>query len=127
MTWPQKIQAVGAAIGRPPVRIRSDRKQNAGAKRITSNLTGRASAIKINIGFNPNRPCAEHADERCSPLRVRDLRSPCHLENGNIKTITNLTGRADAKSKATILNADGSPAAAGRTSDARSWQTANSH
>ena len=37
--------AVGAAIGRPPVRIRSDRKQNVGAKRITSNLTGRATTI----------------------------------------------------------------------------------
>ncbi|MGM9591649.1 MAG: hypothetical protein ACI3VK_02910 [Oscillospiraceae bacterium] len=40
--------AVGAAIGRPPVKIRSDLKQSASAKEITSIVTGRADAKAFN-------------------------------------------------------------------------------
>ena len=36
---------VGAAIGRPPVNICSDVKQSASAKKITTIMTGRVSAI----------------------------------------------------------------------------------
>ena len=39
--------AVGAAIGRPPVEIRSDVKQHASAKEIIAITTGRASEITI--------------------------------------------------------------------------------
>ena len=40
---------VGAAIGRPPVKIRSDVKQHASAKAIISNITGRDSAKAIRM------------------------------------------------------------------------------
>ncbi|MGM9575241.1 MAG: hypothetical protein ACI3VE_04975, partial [Oscillospiraceae bacterium] len=46
------------------------------------------------------------SDERCSPLRVRDLRLPCHLEIGNVPNIAAGYIRADAKKKRTIFNAD---------------------
>ena len=39
------IAPVGAAIGRPSVNIRSDMKQNASAKTITTIMTGRDTAI----------------------------------------------------------------------------------
>ena len=42
MTEPQKNAAVGAAIGRPLVEIRSDVKKNASAKEIIAIATGRA-------------------------------------------------------------------------------------
>ena len=48
------------------------------------------------------------ADERCSPLRVRDLITPCHLENGDISNIAAVYNRDGAKS----ITAN----AAGRTS-----------
>ena len=52
--------AVGAAIGRPPVKIRSDVKQSAGAKNIIAIVTGRAGAKTICANLKLNRPCAEH-------------------------------------------------------------------
>ena len=51
--------AVGAAIGRPPVKIRSNVKQNASAKATISIVAGRASAKKIRSIFNANRPSAK--------------------------------------------------------------------
>ena len=66
------IAPVGAAIGRPSVKTRSDVKQNASAE----------------------------------------------------KKFAIVTGRADAKTIRTILNADSSPAAGGRTSDARPYNDA---
>ncbi|MGM9591733.1 MAG: hypothetical protein ACI3VK_03370 [Oscillospiraceae bacterium] len=46
MTEPQKIQVVGAAIGRPPVKIRSDLKQSASAKTTNTIVTGRDTGKK---------------------------------------------------------------------------------
>ena len=57
---------VGAAIGRPPVRIRSDVKQNASAKKVFTVVTGRADAKKIYSVLNSNRPSGE---ERTSYAR----------------------------------------------------------
>ena len=46
---------VGAAIGRPPVNIRSDVKQHASAKAIISIITGRADAKATFTILNANR------------------------------------------------------------------------
>ena len=54
MTKPQKIQVVGAAIGRPLVEIRSDVKKNASAKEIIAIATGRATAITMTSALKPN-------------------------------------------------------------------------
>ena len=59
--------AVGAAIGRPPVNVRSDVKQYAGAKAIISNVTGRADAKTTISILNANRPCAEHRTSDARP------------------------------------------------------------
>ena len=45
---------VGAAIGRPPVKIRKDVKQNASAKTTIANLIGRDSSITICANLNAN-------------------------------------------------------------------------
>ena len=47
MTEPQKNHIVGAAIGRPPVNVRSNVKQHASAKEIIAITTGQASEITI--------------------------------------------------------------------------------
>ena len=51
----EELQAVGAAIGRPPVEICSDVKQNANAEEITYNITGRDTAIATLAIPNANR------------------------------------------------------------------------
>ena len=53
------IAPVGAAIGRPPVEICSDVKQNANAEEITYNITGRDTAIATLAIPNANRPSGE--------------------------------------------------------------------
>ena len=58
---------VGAAIGRPPVNVRSDVTQYAGAKAIISNVTGRDSAKTTISILNANRPCAEHRTSDARP------------------------------------------------------------
>ena len=60
------IAPVGAAIGRPPVEIRSDVKQSASAKKIIADITGRDSAKTICVILNADRPSGE---ERTSDAR----------------------------------------------------------
>ena len=61
------IAPVGAAIGRPPVKIRSYVKQNAGAKATISNITGRADAETTPAILNADWPCAEHRASDARP------------------------------------------------------------
>ena len=61
------IAPVGAAIGRPPVKIRSDAKQNASAEDITSIITGRDTAIATLAILNADWPCAEHRTSNARP------------------------------------------------------------
>ena len=49
------IAPVGAAIGRPPVNIRSDMKQNVSAVKTISIITGRADAKATFTILNANR------------------------------------------------------------------------
>ena len=57
---------VGAAIGRPPVEIRSDVKQSASAVKTISVITGRDTAIATLAILNANCPSGE---ERTSDAR----------------------------------------------------------
>ena len=58
---------VGAAIGRPPVKIRSDVKKSAGAKQTIAIVTGRAGAKTTPAVFNPNCPSGEERTSNARP------------------------------------------------------------
>ena len=93
MTEPQKIQAVGAAIGRPPVKISSDVKQHASAEEITSNITGRDTAIATLAILNAD--CFPPAGGRTSDARPYGC--GIVIKSASAKTtIVSLSGRADA-------------------------------
>ena len=62
--------AVGAAIVRPPVKIRSDEKRRTSAEKISVNITGRAPAKMTTRRFKPNRPSDEERTSDARPYKL---------------------------------------------------------
>ena len=66
---------------------------------------------KDNLKPKSELPLRRGADERCSPLRVGDYLSLCHLDGGNVQTACTGHNRDTAKTTNTILIADRFPPA----------------
>ncbi|MGM9591771.1 MAG: hypothetical protein ACI3VK_03560, partial [Oscillospiraceae bacterium] len=71
---------VGAAIGRPSGKIRSNVKQRASAKTTITNITGRAGAKNDTFRSKCESAVRRAPDEQCSPLRAQDFILFCLLK-----------------------------------------------
>ena len=109
--------AVGAAIGRPSVNIRSDEKKSASAVKTIPVITGRATEKSAAAGRTSDARPYDHAvfsNYAAVGAAIGrpsvNIRSDEKKSASAVKTIPVITGRATEKS-----------AAAGRTSDARPY------